>query len=164
MTAHKSFRNYINLIESFQQPVAEGIDEGAARDQFTQDLRQHDDSGRNHRNAMAGLQRTINFAKQHGYKIFRSPTGRKMRFVNTQLNHEIRAQVDTEGDSINVNFMDYTSGMSGNDDASYFDQVFKQAYQEALALKDHNQQTGFNDPGVDAEKYLEKKGNRRQGY
>ena len=153
MTTHKFFRDYINLIESAQQPVAEGIDEGAARDQFTQDLRQHDDSG--HRNAMAGLQRTINFAKQNGYKIFRSPTGRKMRFVNTQLNHEIRAQVDTEGDSINVNFMDYTSGESGNDDASYFDQVFKQAYQEAL--KDRNQQTGFNDPGVDAEKYLEKK-------
>jgi len=142
MTAHKSFRDYINLLESFQKTVAEGFDDG-------------DVAGRRHRNAMAGLQRTINFAKQNGYKIFRSPTGRKMRFVNTQLNHEIRAQVDTEGDSINVNFMDYTSGESGNDDASYFDQVFKQAYQQAL--KDHNRQTGFNDPGVDAEKYLEKK-------
>ena len=146
MTAHKSIRDYINLIESVQQPaqqpVAEGFDVG-------------DVAGRRHRNGMAGLQRTIDFAKQNGYKIFRSPTGRKMRFVNTQLNHEIRAQVDTEGDSINVNFMDYTSGESGNDDASYFDQVFKQAYQQAL--KDHNRQTGFNDPGVDAEKYLEKK-------
>ena len=130
MTAHKSFRDYINLVESAQQPVAEGMNN----------------------DAMAGLQRTIDFAKQHGYKIYRSPTGRKMRFVNTQLNHEIRAQVDTEGDSINVNFMDYTSGTSGNDDASYFDQVFKDAYNQALS--DQNQQTGFNDPGVDAEKYM----------
>ena len=129
----KTFRDYINLIESVQTPVTEGLNN----------------------DAMAGLQRTIDFAKQHGYKIYRSPTGRKMRFVNTQLNHEIRAQVDTEGDSINVNFMDYTSGTSGNDDASYFDQVFKDAYNQALS--DQNQQTGFNDPGVDAEKYLEKK-------
>ena len=133
MTAHKSFRDYINLVESAQQPVAEGMNN----------------------DAMAGLQRTIDFAKQHGYKISRSPNGKKMKFVNTALRHEIRAQVDRDGDSINVNFIDYTSGASGNDDASYFDQTFKQAYQQAL--EDHNQQTGFNDPGVDAEKYLEKK-------
>ena len=136
------FRDYINLIESVQQPVAEGFDDG-------------DVAGRRYRNAMAGLQRTIDFAKQNGYKLIRSPTGRKMRFVNKELDHEIRAQVDRDGDSINVNFIDYTSGASGNDDASYFDQTFKQAYQQAL--EDHNQQNGFNDPGVDAEKYLEKK-------
>lgn len=82
--------------------------------------------------AMAGLQKTVDFAKQHGYKIYRSPTGRKMRFVNPQLNHEIRAQVDNDGDSINVNFMDYYTGMSGNEDASYFYHVFKDAYEEAL--------------------------------
>ena len=133
MTAHKSFRDYINLVESAQQPVAEGMND----------------------NAMAGLQRTIDFAKQHGYKISRSPNGKKMKFVNTALRHEIRAIVDNDGDSINVNFIDDFTGESGNDDASYFDDVFKQAYQQAL--KDHNQQTGFNDPGVDAEKYLEKK-------
>ena len=133
MTAHKSFRDYINLVESAQQPVVEGMND----------------------NAMAGLQRTIDFAKQHGYKISRSPTGRKMRFVNKELNHEIRAQVDNDGDSINVNYIDDLTGESGNDDASYFDDVFKDAYNQAL--KDHNQQTGFNDPGVDAEKYLEKK-------
>ena len=156
----KTFRDYINLIESFQKPAAEGIDEGAARDQFTQDLRQHDDSGRRHRNAMAGLQRTIDFAKQHGYKISRSPNGKKMKFVNTALRHEIRAIVDNDGDSINVNYIDDLTGESGNDDASYFDQVFKDAYNQALS--DQNQQTGFNDPGVDAEKYLEKKGNRRR--
>ena len=133
MTAHKSFRDYINLVESAQQPVAEGMNN----------------------DAMAGLQRTIDFAKQHGYKISRSPNGKKMKFVNTALRHEIRASVDNDGDSINVNYIDDLTGESGNDDASYFDQVFKQAYQEAL--KDRNQQTGFNDPGVDAEKYLEKK-------
>ena len=131
MTAHNSFRDYINLVESAQQPVAEGMNN----------------------DAMAGLQRTIDFAKQHGYKIYRSPNGKKMKFVNTALRHEIRAIVDNDGDSINVNFIDDFTGES--DDASYFDQTFKQAYQQAL--KDHNQQTGFNDPGVDAEKYLEKK-------
>ena len=138
MTAHKSFRDYINLVESAQQPVAEGMND----------------------NAMAGLQRTIDFAKQHGYKIYRSPNGKKMKFVNTALRHEIRASVDNDGDSINVNYIDDLTGESGNDDASYFDQVFKDAYNQALS--DQNQQTGFNDPGVDAEKYLEKKGNRRR--
>ena len=133
MTIHKSIRDYINLIESAQQPVAVGLNN----------------------DAMAGLQRTIDFAKQHGYKIYRSPNGKKMKFVNTALRHEIRAIVDNDGDSINVNFIDDFTGESGNDDASYFDDVFKQADQQAL--KDHNQQTGFNDPGVDAEKYLEKK-------
>jgi uncharacterized protein YlaN (UPF0358 family) len=133
MTAHKSFRDYINLVESAQQPVAEGMND----------------------NAMAGLQRTIDFAKQHGYKISRSPNGKKMKFVNTALRHEIRAIVDNDGDSINVNYIDDLTGESGNDDASYFDQVFKDAYNQALS--DQNQQTGFNDPGVDAEKYLEKK-------
>ena len=133
MTAHKSFRDYINLVESAQQPVAEGMNN----------------------DAMAGLQRTIDFAKQHGYKISRSPNGKKMKFVNTALRHEIRASVDNDGDSINVNYIDDLTGESGNDDASYFDQVFKDAYNQALS--DHNQQTGFNDPGVDAEKYLEKK-------
>lgn len=133
MTAHKSFRDYINLVESAQQPVAEGMND----------------------NAMAGLQRTIDFAKQHGYKISRSPNGKKMKFVNTALRHEIRASVDNDGDSINVNYIDDLTGESGNDDASYFDQVFKDAYNQALS--DQNQQTGFNDPGVDAEKYLEKK-------
>lgn len=133
MTAHKSFRDYINLVESAQQPVAEGMND----------------------NAMAGLQRTIDFAKQNGYKISRSPNGKKMKFVNTALRHEIRASVDNDGDSINVNYIDDLTGASGNDDASYFDDVFKDAYNQAL--KDHNQQTGFNDPGVDAEKYLEKK-------
>ena len=133
MTAHKSFRDYINLVESAQQPVAEGMND----------------------NAMAGLQRTIDFAKQHGYKIYRSPNGKKMKFVNTALRHEIRASVDNDGDSINVNYIDDLTGESGNDDASYFDQVFKDAYNQALS--DQNQQTGFNDPGVDAEKYLEKK-------
>ena len=138
MTAHKSFRDYINLVESAQQPVAEGMNN----------------------DAMAGLQRTIDFAKQHGYKISRSPNGKKMKFVNTALRHEIRASVDNDGDSINVNYIDDLTGESGNDDASYFDQVFKDAYNQALS--DQNQQTGFNDPGVDAEKYLEKKGNRRR--
>ena len=133
MTAHKSFRDYINLVESAQQPVAEGMNN----------------------DAMAGLQRTIDFAKQHGYKIYRSPNGKKMKFVNTALRHEIRASVDNDGDSINVNYIDDLTGESGNDDASYFDQVFKDAYNQALS--DQNQQTGFNDPGVDAEKYLEKK-------
>ena len=133
MTAHKSFRDYINLVESAQQPVAEGMNN----------------------DAMAGLQRTIDFAKQHGYKISRSPNGKKMKFVNTAIRHEIRASVDNDGDSINVNYIDDLTGESGNDDASYFDQVFKDAYNQALS--DHNQQTGFNDPGVDAEKYLEKK-------
>jgi hypothetical protein len=133
MTAHKSFRDYINLVESAQQPVAEGMNN----------------------DAMAGLQRTIDFAKQHGYKISRSPNGKKMKFVNTALRHEIRASVDNDGDSINVNYIDDLTGESGNDDASYFDQVFKDAYNQALS--DQNQQTGFNDPGVDAEKYLEKK-------
>ena len=133
MTAHKSFRDYINLVESAQQPVAEGMNN----------------------DAMAGLQRTIDFAKQHGYKISRSPNGKKMKFVNTALRHEIRAIVDNDGDSINVNYIDDLTGESGNDDASYFDQVFKDAYNQALS--DQNQQTGFNDPGVDAEKYLEKK-------
>jgi hypothetical protein len=28
MTAHKSFRDYINLLESFQKTVAEGFDDG----------------------------------------------------------------------------------------------------------------------------------------
>ena len=133
MTAHKSFRDYINLVESAQQPVAEGMNN----------------------DAMAGLQRTIDFAKQHGYKISRSPNGKKMKFVNTALRHEIRASVDNDGDSINVNYIDDLTGASGNDDASYFDDVFKDAYNKALS--DQNQQTGFNDPGVDAEKYLEKK-------
>ena len=133
MTAHKSFRDYINLVVSAQQPVAEGMNN----------------------DAMAGLQRTIDFAKQHGYKISRSPNGKKMKFVNTALRHEIRASVDNDGDSINVNYIDDLTGESGNDDASYFDQVFKDAYNQALS--DQNQQTGFNDPGVDAEKYLEKK-------
>ena len=133
MTAHKSFRDYINLVESAQQPVAEGMNN----------------------DAMAGLQRTIDFAKQHGYKISRSPNGKKMKFVNTALRHEIRASVDNDGDSINVNYIDDLTGESGNDDASYFDQVFKDAYNQALS--DQNQQTGFNDHGVDAEKYLEKK-------
>lgn len=133
MTAHKSFRDYINLIESAQQPVAEGMNN----------------------DAMAGLQRTIDFAKQHGYKISRSPNGKKMKFVNTALRHEIRAIVDNDGDSINVNYIDDLTGESGNDDASYFDDVFKDAYNQALSNR--NQQTGFNDPGVDAEKYLEKK-------
>ena len=133
MTAHKSFRDYINLVESAQQPVAEGMNN----------------------DAMAGLQRTIDFAKQHGYKISRSPNGKKMKFVNTALRHEIRASVDNDGDSINVNYIDDLTGESGNDDASYFDQVFKDAYNQALS--DQNQQTGFNDPGVDAEKYLGKK-------
>lgn len=104
---------------------------------------------------MAGLQRTIDFAKQHGYKISRSPNGKKMKFVNTALRHEIRAIVDNDGDSINVNYIDDVTGESGNDDASYFDDVFKDAYNQALSNR--NQQTGFNDPGVDAEKYLEKK-------
>ena len=134
----KTIRDYINLVESAQQPVAEGMND----------------------NAMAGLQRTIDFAKQHGYKISRSPNGKKMKFVNTALRHEIRASVDNDGDSINVNYIDDLTGESGNDDASYFDQVFKDAYNQALS--DQNQQTGFNDPGVDAEKYLEKKGNRRR--
>jgi len=123
MTAHKSFRDYINLVESVQQHVTEGMND----------------------NAMAGLQRTIDFAKQHGYKIYRSPTGRKMRFVNSALRHEIRASVDNEGDSINVNFIDDFTGMSGNDDASYFDDVFKDAYNQVLS---HHS---------DAEKYAEKK-------
>ena len=83
--------------------------------------------------AMAGLQKTVDFAKQSGYKIYRSPSGRSIRFINKDLNHEIRARVDNEGDSINVNFIDLTSGISGNDDASYFDQTFKDAYQEVLA-------------------------------
>jgi len=83
--------------------------------------------------AMAGLQKTIDFAKQHGYKIYRSPTGRKMRFVNKTIDHEIRARVDNDGDSINVNYMDMTNGGSGNDDASYFDETFKRAYNEALS-------------------------------
>jgi hypothetical protein len=129
----KTIRDYINLIESIQQPVAESMNN----------------------DAMAGLQRTIDFAKQHGYKISRSPNGKKMKFVNTALRHEIRAIVDNDGDSINVNYIDDLTGESGNDDASYFDQVFKDAYNQALS--DQNQQTGFNDPGVDAEKYLEKK-------
>ena len=129
----KTFRDYINLIESVQTPVTEGLNN----------------------DAMAGLQRTIDFAKQHGYKISRSPNGKKMKFVNTALRHEIRAIVDNDGDSINVNYIDDLTGESGNDDASYFDQVFKDAYNQALS--DQNQQTGFNDPGVDAEKYLEKK-------
>ena len=129
----KTIRDYINLIESIQQPVAESMNN----------------------DAMAGLQRTIDFAKQHGYKISRSPNGKKMKFVNTALRHEIRASVDNDGDSINVNYIDDLTGESGNDDASYFDQVFKDAYNQALS--DQNQQTGFNDPGVDAEKYLEKK-------
>ena len=129
----KTIRDYINLVESAQQPVAEGMND----------------------NAMAGLQRTIDFAKQHGYKISRSPNGKKMKFVNTALRHEIRASVDNDGDSINVNYIDDLTGESGNDDASYFDDVFKDAYNQALS--DQNQQTGFNDPGVDAEKYLEKK-------
>ena len=129
----KTFRDYINLIESVQTPVTEGLNN----------------------DAMAGLQRTIDFAKQHGYKISRSPNGKKMKFVNTALRHEIRASVDNDGDSINVNYIDDLTGESGNDDASYFDQVFKDAYNQALS--DQNQQTGFNDPGVDAEKYLEKK-------
>ena len=126
----KTIRDYINLIESIQQPVAESMNN----------------------DAMAGLQRTIDFAKQHGYKISRSPNGKKMKFVNTALRHEIRAIVDNDGDSINVNYIDDLTGESGNDDASYFDQVFKDAYNQALS--DQNQQTGFNDPGVDAEKYM----------
>ena len=126
----KTFRDYINLIESVQTPVTEGLNN----------------------DAMAGLQRTIDFAKQHGYKISRSPNGKKMKFVNTALRHEIRAIVDNDGDSINVNYIDDLTGESGNDDASYFDQVFKDAYNQALS--DQNQQTGFNDPGVDAEKYM----------
>lgn len=129
----KTIRDYINLVESAQQPVAESMNN----------------------DAMAGLQRTIDFAKQHGYKISRSPNGKKMKFVNTALRHEIRAIVDNDGDSINVNYIDDLTGASGNDDASYFDDVFKDAYNQALS--DQNQQTGFNDPGVDAEKYLEKK-------
>lgn len=98
-------------------------------------------------NAMAGLQRTIDFAKQHGYKIYRSPTGRKMRFVNKELEHEIRAEVDNDGHSINVNFMDYSSGVSGNDDASYFDKVFKDAYKEEL--KNHQYRSTLADYDYD---------------
>ena len=97
--------------------------------------------------AMAGLQKTIDFAKQHGYKIYRSSKGRTLRFVNSQLNHELRASVDNDGDSINVNWMDYLSGTSGNDNASYFDQVFKDAYEQAL--KDHQYQSALDDEDDD---------------
>jgi hypothetical protein len=98
--------------------------------------------------AMAGLQKTIDFAKQHGYKIYRSPTGRKMRFVNKTIDHEIRASVDNDGDSINVNYMDMTNGTSGNDDASYFDETFKRAYDETLSdyeyrMDDQEERTGM---------------------
>jgi hypothetical protein len=100
--------------------------------------------------AMAGLQKTIDFAKQHGYKIYRSPTGRKMRFVNKTIDHEIRARVDNDGDSINVNYMDMTNGTSGNDDASYFDETFKRAYNEALSdyeyrMDDQEERTGMKE-------------------
>jgi len=98
--------------------------------------------------AMAGLQKTIDFAKQHGYKIYRSPTGRKIRFVNKTIDHEIRASVDNDGDSINVNYMDMTNGTSGNDDASYFDETFKRAYDETLSdyeyrMDDFEERTGM---------------------
>jgi hypothetical protein len=82
--------------------------------------------------AMAGLQRTVDFAKQHGYKILRSPAGKSMKFVNKELNNTLVARVDDVGDSIFVNFEDYSSGISGNDDASYFDETFKNAYEQAL--------------------------------
>jgi len=101
--------------------------------------------------AMAGLQKTIDFAKKHGYKINRSPKGQVMTFVNTQLGHNFSARVDNDGDSINVNWTD--GNTSGNDDASYFDQVFQDAYKRALkdseyrkSLATHNDNDDDNVP------------------
>lgn len=92
--------------------------------------------------AMAGLQRTIDFAKQHGYRVLRSPAGKTMKFINKAIDHTLVARVDNEGDSINVNFEDWNSGTSGNDDASYFDETFKEAY--ARALEDHKYRTSLD--------------------
>jgi len=105
--------------------------------------------GSDYDNANAGLQRTVDFAKQHGYKVYRSKAGKTMKFVNNELNHELWARVDNDPHtgSINVNFADYTSGISGNDDASYFDETFKDAYEEVLA--DHRRQVlDLNEQGV----------------
>jgi hypothetical protein len=73
-----------------------------------------------------------------------------MRFVNKTIDHEIRARVDNDGDSINVNYMDMTNGTSGNDDASYFDETFKRAYNEALSdyeyrMDDQEERTGMKE-------------------
>ena len=82
--------------------------------------------------AKAGLQRTVDFAKKRGYVIRKSPTSKAVIFFNKDIGHKLAAIVDNDGSSINVNFKDYSSGMSGNDDASYFDKTFKEAYKNAL--------------------------------
>ena len=73
--------------------------------------------------AKAGLQRTVDFAKKRGYVIRKSPTSKAVIFFNKDIGHKLAAIVDNDGSSINVNFKDYSSGMSGNDDASYFDKT-----------------------------------------
>ena len=100
-----------------------------------------------HDDAMAGLQRTVDFAKQHGYRVLRSPAGKVMKFINKAIDHTLVARVDNEGDSINVNFEDWSSGTSGNDDASYFDQTFKDYYEKAL--EDHKYRLSQDEEDLD---------------
>lgn len=96
---------------------------------------------------MSGLQRTVDFAVKHGYKIKRSPAGKAMKFINKDLGHTLVARVSNEGGEIWVNFEDYSSGISGNDEASYFDETFKDAYERALAS--HNEANSYDEEDMD---------------
>ncbi len=91
---------------------------------------------------LQALQATMDFAQQHGYKIKRSPTGRKARFDNKQIDHQIDTEiyVDKQDGLIWVNFND-SMGPSGNDPATEFYYYFVESYKDAVR---YHQQRSLN--------------------
>jgi hypothetical protein len=82
---------------------------------------------------LQALQATMDFAQQHGYRIKRSPAGKKARFVNKQIDHQIDTEVyvDKQDGDIWVNFDD-SMGPSGNDPATEFYDYFVDSYKNAV--------------------------------
>jgi len=73
------------------------------------------------------MQKTINFAKKHGYEVKISQKGTRVSFYNPRYDHSVKTSIYKDGGELWVNFHDEDSGMSGNDPIGDFYGTFANA-------------------------------------
>ena len=112
-------------------------------DRYDNDTKKDVTEGENSSPEMAALQDTVDFATKHGYQIKRSKTGKKSRFINKKLEHTVDTLLVPSEGELWVSFEDHNSGMSGNDPAEVFAEVFADMYEQAL--RDHKFRNNDND-------------------